>query len=417
MAGMAGQEFRLLGKALALGRFTALELARAASVKPNSVASWLQRNPEYVKHDGTLSSSSGPGRPQNIYRIKEEAVPGIRARLDQLFPDAAQIAVRDLRTSGYLYNVDRAHEHVEAWRKACRHGDDAQANQAKVAARSWIRMSWEDFAELHAAGRMPPFELLKRLAELEHQIGVGDLPASGPLAPLAKWLVKRLDEMSQRGVTEDFAASALRARALARSQNKAAALTAAALAVEVWWDEGLSDDATVDASAVNRCASVANLLPPDKIPEELTIVLDRQGPYQHPEQSQAVVLGMAKRSTAGNKLAHHWLSFLMTCWDWEPALAPAILYGLGRAGNVNIHSVLNRLAASVRVALDPHWTDVPWAPSWHPGKVRTEALRYCKTVLDNYCTADQAARELESQFNSMKAPNSGTVAALLGGHG
>src|SRR6516225_369920 len=104
MAGMAGQEFRLLGKALALGRFTALELARAASVKPNSVASWLQRNPEYVKHDGTLSSSSGPGRPQNIYRIKEEAVPGIRARLDQLFPDAAQIAVRDLRTSGYLYN-------------------------------------------------------------------------------------------------------------------------------------------------------------------------------------------------------------------------------------------------------------------------------------------------------------------------
>ena len=416
---MAGAEFRLLGKALALGRFTAPELARAASVKPNSVASWLRRNPGYVAQDGTVSASGGPGRPQTIYRIKEEALSDVRARLDQLFPQAVQLAGRDLRASGYLYNVDRAHEYVEAWRKARQNGSDAQANEAEVAARSWIRIAWEDFADLHAAGLMPPFEHLASLAEVERELGVGNVPvpASGPLAPLAKWLVKRLDEMSQRGVTEEFAASTLRVRALARSQKNAAALTAAALAAAVWWDEGLSDDAAVDARAVDRCASVANLLPVGKIPEELTIVLDRQSPYQHPEQSQAVVLGIAMRSTAGNASVHHWLSFLLTSSDWQNDLAPAVLYGLARAGHVNIRSVLNRLHDSIRDTLNPHWTDLPWAPAWHPGKVRTEALRYCRAVLDNYDIADQAARKLESQFAEARSLDSSTVAALLGGHG
>jgi hypothetical protein len=414
---MAGTEFRLLGKALALGRFTAPELARAASAKPNSVASWLRRNPGYVEQDGTVSASGGRGRPQTIYRIKEEALSNIRARLDQLFPQAAELAGRDLRASGYLYNVDRAHEYVEAWRKACQHGSDAQAKEAEVAARSWIRIAWEDFADLHAGGLMAPFEHLASLAELEREVGAGDVPTSGPLAPLAKWLVKRLDEMSQRGVKEEFAASTLRARALARSRKKAAALTAAALAAEVWWDEGLSDDAALDARAVDRCASVANLLPADKIPQELTIVLDRQGPYQHPEQSQAIVLGIAKRSTAGNASVHHWLSFLLTSSDWQNELAPAVLYGLGRAGHVNIRSVLNRLHDSIRDTLNPRWTDVPWAPAWHPGRVRTEALRYCRTVLDNYDTADQAAQKLETQFAGAQSLDSSTVAALLGGHG
>jgi len=413
---MAGAEFRILGKVLALGRFTQPELARVASAKPNSVASWIRRNPGLVEPDGTVSGALRPGRPQIIYRIKEEALPKIRARLDELFPEAAQVAGRDLRASGYLYNVDRANQHVEAWRKARQGGKEADATQAEAAARSWIRIAWEDFADLHAAGLMPPFQHLVHLAQLELEVGAGDIPSTGPLAPLAKWLVTRLEEMWQRGVTDTFAASTLRARALARSEKKAAALTAAAVAAPVWWDEGLSDDASVDARAVDRCASVANLLPADKIPEEVTIVLDRQSPYQHPEQSQAVVLGIANRSTATNNSVRDWLSFLLTSSEWQNDLAPAVLYGLGRAGRVNMHTVLSLFDSdSVRGVLHPNWTDIPWAHAWHAGKMRTEALDYCHTVLDTYRTADRAARKLKSEIDTDQISGS-TVAALLGGH-
>src|SRR5262245_6216309 len=412
---MAGAEFRLLGKALALGRFTQPELARAASVKPNSVASWIRRNSWCVEQEGSVQASPGPGRPQIIYRIKEHGLPEIRARLDKLFPDTAQLAGRDLRASGYLYNVDRAGQHVEAWRKARQHGTEADALQAEAAARSWIRIAWEDFADLHAAGLMPPFQHLADLAELEREVGAGDVPATGPLALLAKWLVTRLYDMSRRGVTDVFAASTLRARALARSQKKAAALTAAAVAVSVWWDEGLSEGVSVDASAVDRCASVANLLPPDQIPQELGVMLHLQGLYQHPEQSQAVVLGMAKHSTAGNKSVRDWLSFLLMSSDWQYHLAPAVLYGLSRAGRVNLPSVLSRLDSnSVRQVLDPQWKDVPWVSAWHAGTVRREALRYCRVLLDTYGASDRAARELESKKSDGMQISSSTVLALLG---
>src|SRR5215510_12022767 len=202
---MAGAEFRLLGRALALGRFTGADLARAAAVKPNSVASWIRRNPKYFEPDGT-TSPEGPGRPQSIYRLRDGALADIRARLDQLFPNAARLAGHDLSASGYTYNADRARNYVEAWRKARQSGNEAQQEQAEATARSWIRIAWEDFSELHAAGSVIPFEHLQNLAELEREIGTGELPSSGPLAPLAKWLVERLDDMSQRGVTQQFAA-------------------------------------------------------------------------------------------------------------------------------------------------------------------------------------------------------------------
>ena len=340
---MAGSEFRLLGKALALGHFTAPELARAAAINVNTVSSWIRRNPQFVVQDGAKPSSFGPGRPQSVYRLRDDAVPQVRARLDQLFPEAGQYAERDLRANGYLYDVDRAEKCIATWRKACQSGRETERGQAEVEARSWIRIAWEDFAELNAAGVQIKWEHLKRLAELEREIGGGEQPASGPLAPLAKWLVQRLDAMSQRGITEEFAACTLRVRAQVRSKTSAAALTAAALAAPVWWDEGLSNDVAVGASAVDRCAVVVNLVSSDCIHEELMLMLNRDGPYEHPEQSQAVLLGLAKRSHANDKPIHHWLSFLLTSSDWQIALAPAILYGLGQAGHVNLRAVLNQI--------------------------------------------------------------------------
>jgi hypothetical protein len=149
----------------------------------------------------------------------------------------------------------------------------------------------------------------------------------------------------------------------------------------------------------------------------VTIVLDRQSPYQHPEQSQAVVLGMVNRSTATSNSVRDWLSFLLTSSEWQNDLAPAVLYGLGRAGRVNMHTVLSRLDSdSVRGVLRPNWTDVPWAPAWHAGKMRTEALAYCQTVLDTYRTADRAARKLKSEIDTDQIYSGSAVAALLGGH-
>jgi hypothetical protein len=413
---MAKADFRLLSKALALGRFTKRELARAAVVKPNTVGSWLARNSLLIEGDGEIPAPSR-GRPELIYRIKESAVPEVRERMGQLFPESAQLAAHDLRASGYLYNIDRAQEHVEAWHKLRQAtSDETKTRQAWLAARSWIRMSWEDFADLYSAGVTVPFPHLQQLADLERQVGVGDMPPTGPLAPLAKWLVTRLDEMSRRGVTEGFAATVLRARAMARSRTKAAALTAVALAAPIWWDEGLSEIDAIDPSAVNRCESIANLLLPDQIPVELTMVLDLQGPYQHPEQSQAIVLGIARRSNPTSSWIH-WLGFLLSSTNWQTELAPAVLYGLGRAGHVNIHAVRGGLDDSLQKALNTTWTDVPWTPSWHAGKIRTAALSYCRRLLEEYRLTDAAALELESQAkatNGLGIPDADKAAAIFG---
>ena len=57
---MAQEEFRLLGAALMLGRFSKADLVRAASVKTNTAASWLRRNERLLER---LPGSSAPEHP------------------------------------------------------------------------------------------------------------------------------------------------------------------------------------------------------------------------------------------------------------------------------------------------------------------------------------------------------------------
>src|SRR5579859_1205550 len=376
---MAAQEYMLLSKAFTLVRFTAAELASAAGANSNTVGSWLRRHQDYLEPAGTARVRSAAGRPQRVWRLRPEAAIKIRAELDRLYPDVLREADGDLRASGHLERLDRAEQHVAAWREAARRNDLA-AHEALVTARSWVRITWEKFAELDRLNVAVPERELGNLAMLEREIGGGDLPIEKPLPLLIRWFFERTNQMAELGARDGFAARVMRCRANLRSPATAATLTAAALGAAVWWDEGLGTGLTGQAVLLGRCRRYIDLVPPNQLPIELTSALDPGEFRRHPEQRQAVVTGLVSTPDLVSEPIFHWLSYLPLALQWTPELAPPVMQGLLRAGT-RLDAALRTLTASLTAAIDMRWDDVSWTDNWGPGSRRSHVISHARRVL------------------------------------
>jgi hypothetical protein len=390
---MAEEEFRILAGALALGRFTATELVHTTGVKRNTVGSWLRRNVNYIQKEKSEAAERlpGPGRPPVVWRIRDGAAPKIRAVLDSLYPEFVRVSSADLRDGGKcLRSLDLAEAQVNAWRATNSYRDFSVEQPELIAARSYIKIAWEDFAELHAAGLEVSEKHLLHLAQMECEVGIGNLPASRSLPSLAIWLARRLKLMSDRGVPFQFAARTIRARAQVRSSTDRVALTAAALAAPVWSDEGLADDGEVEVAALNRCVTVADIVPHSQLLREIDLALDQRPTYcfcVNPEESQAILLGLVTRPGACRlPEVRDWLSHLPLSNDWRPELAPAVLRGLVNAPGINLHPLLKILTDPLRAVLNTSQTS-----QWRLGAIRKAAFDYSRRLMESHISAPSEA--------------------------
>jgi hypothetical protein len=227
--------------------------------------------------------------------------------------------------------------------------------------------------------------------------------------------------MSERGVTPGFADRVIRVRTEVRPRGFSAALTAAALAAPVWADEGLAaaEDGLSEA-ALRRCGSVAGLVSlRDRLDEVSTILDPVRGICAHPQERQAVALGLVTRSDARSRPLHDWAAGLLMSSEWQRQveLAPAVLRGLLMA---NLTTVLESLCTSLRAAVEMRWTDVCWpAPvPWRAGAIRSDAIEYSRNVLSHYNHAGHAAYALRSQAGASEdapLPDLQAVVVMLGG--
>jgi hypothetical protein len=365
---MAHEDYRLAGTALALGRFTLQDLARTARVKRNTAGSWFRRHAECFEAEDAGPSTGRKGRPRKQWRLLERGAAELRVRLEGLYREVAPGASASDRV---LHGIERQ---LGAWEDSQRRGDSAAAQQL-IALRSLLRIAWEDTADRYAALRQVDSFRLKRLAELESQAGVGALPDSNWLPDVAAWLAERLDQMTRRGVAEEFAGRVLRARAEARKVADQVKLTAAALAAPVWSDERIID---VPETQLRRCAVVADVVPTAKRVAELAKAIDQRPAFGYchsPDEAQAVVIGLTARPDARSPEIFGWLAQLHLSHLWQPQLAPAVLQGLAEAPGIRLDALLRYLSDSLERVLK-----APEAASHH-GSLRRNAYDYSSRVL------------------------------------
>lgn len=375
---MAEPEYRLAGAALQLGRFTAVELARAAGTNPHTTRTWLQRHDRFVEPDLTpapVAVTNGKGRPRKAWRLREGAAHALRQSLDQLFPLHFDLPRGDLRRAGQLRHLDEIEIHLKARERAGRLGYVEQMNVEDVAARSWVRIAWEDFATLDSQAQAVAQPMLEHLAALECQLGVGGIVAAESLPEVAGWAAQRLNNMSKRGATVTFAARAMRARVEVRTPRDRARLSAAAVAAPVWADEGMAEQAGVAEATMRNCRLIAEAVPPATLLRELDAAVDRRPSYgmcPDPTQAQAVVLGLAElHITTRNIAMRDWLGFRSSSNDWIIELAPAVLYGLAEAESAHWRRLFDPLEHALRQA-----SDLAKGWGWTPGRLRCAALAY-----------------------------------------
>ncbi len=402
---VAQEEYRLLATSLLLSRFTKAELAKAAGANPNTTASWLNRNRRYFVLDPTESQAgTSRGRPRKLWCVREAAAGEMRQELGKLDP-AHRLTIADLPGDGPLKVLRRVEAQLEAWRRSVSAGDDTAAAEQLIATRSWVRMAWEDFAELEGAGFEVPSTQLRQLAELERETGAGALPEVSPLPQVTIWLTKRLSAMTDRGVSLEFASRTVRVRSEVRSEAERVMLTAASSAAPVWCDEGLAEENGFDVDAIKACKVVAEQVPPSLRVVEVAAAIGRAKAWSYcesDEEAQAVVLGLATQF--GRVVDHEvgfWLAGLHARDEWRPELAPAVIRGLAEAQGVIRSRVMNSIANSISGTLRDMLEGPPLSRS-HPGKVRTDAWEYCRKAVETNVVGKNR-RELAFEFGSTLA--------------
>ncbi len=380
---MAQPEYRLAGAALQLGRFTAVELAQAAGTNPHTARTWLQRNDRFVEPDlmpPTVAAVNGKGRPRKSWCLREGAAHALRQSLGQLFPLFSGPHEARPRKIEHPRNLDEVEIHLRARERARRLGHPEQMEMEAVAARSWVRIAWEDFAVLDSQKQGITQPILEHLAALERELGIGGIIESDALPEVAGWAAQRARNMSRRGATKAFAARVMRARVEVRTPRDRARLTAAAVAAPVWADEGHAERAGVGEDTMCDCKLIAEAIPSFVLLRELDMAVDRRPSYglcPAPAHAQAVVLGLAQLHVTTRDIAmRDWLGFRNASNDWIPELAPAVLYGLAEAESAHWSRLFGPLEEALRRAAD---LAKDW--DWAPGRLRRTALAYADRAI------------------------------------
>jgi hypothetical protein len=400
---VAAEKYRLLSTAFSLARFSVAELAQAAKVNQNTAASWVKRNKQFLQRAGHVVRRNGAGRPAIIWLLRPGSAPAIRTALNELYSGAMRDAEGNIRETGDARNIENAEQYLERWRVAEKAGSPGSAERAKVTAQISIRNAWRRFAELDAAGVTIPDGQLTHLAQLEHQIGAGNLPHTQPLPEFVRWLSQRLDDMSQQGATDEFAVEVTTTRARLRSEASLSVLTAAALAAPIWLEEGLLIDASRPASA-HRYSIFLRRGNPDRMVSATALVLNelRNTSCPEPEQRQALVLGLVRHAERldnafQEKSIHHFLAYLrfMSCWGNE--LAPPLVRGLIRGAGSNSNYLVSVLQPALEAALRERWSGVSWKQEyWEPGETRLRTFEFGQRVLENYPLKQGLVHTLEN---------------------
>lgn len=365
---MAQEEYRLAGAALALGRFTLQGLAQAAKVKRSTAGSWFRRHADYFELHCNVS---GRRRPSKMWRFRRGAEENLRLSLEALHRQFIPLTTPDARPP-FLSRIERQ---LEAWRASKQAGDSASYEQQQLVLHTLLRIAWEDLAEDFRLRGDASAPLLKRVAEIERDAGLGNLPESNHLPAVAKWIAESLSRMTKRGVAIEFSARVLRARAEARHFTDQVKLTAAALAAPVWSDERRGE---VPELQLGPCAIVAEIVPTAQRLQEIALAIDARpsfGYCKSADESQAVVLGLATRPDARSVEVSNWLNKLDVSNLWQRQFAPAVLQGLAEAPGINLGLLVRKLADPLELELRSPTGLGAWA-----GALRRAAYEFSRRI-------------------------------------
>jgi hypothetical protein len=299
----------------------------------------------------------------------------MRAAIGQLYPAVAQ-------AGGYLENLQRARHLLPYFQSATAAKNEAGAHQAEVAIRSWIRIAWEEYADLHASGFEIPQRHFEDLISVEHEIGAGALPDDRvePVPLFAKWTLLRLDKMSQLGASDRFAAKVLWLRA--ESWSKADSLMAAAMGAPIWWQEGLERETGLELRGLNRIAEIVGFGSTTKY-SEIIPVLGRAELRRHPEQRQAIALGVVKHAWVTKEtVLFEWVSALWQNPCFGDELAIPVAQNMAAANNKELSAAVEPLTQALHNAVEQQLA-ASWTTDWKPGQIRTDAINNAKQILQH----------------------------------
>lgn len=372
---MTREELKLAGAVLVLRGFTAVELSRFSGVNPHTTRSWLSRNEGLFQKD--RQRSSGRGRPPETINLLPEALPILRGRMDEIRRTVSGGEGGDRLKKR---TFDKIEAQFDSWRASSSSGDPA-SEMHHGSLRMLIRLAWEDFATTSELGRAPEQRDLKTLAEIERDIGIGELPNVAGIKELAVWLANRIKQMRGRSVSVEFAGKTLRTRVEVRSRADRAKLTGASLGAPIWSDENVASHAAASPEDLMCCDVVAKQTPVDVRIAELADVLDGSGLglcTSHFD-AQALARGLTYiEAKFEADIINGWLARLQFSRLWTetlgPALAPVALHRLADAPDTDWTKLLNSLRGDLKKGLEASRS----APL---GRLRKMTLDYAETAL------------------------------------
>jgi hypothetical protein len=368
---VAQEEYRLLGSALLLDRFTSDELSKAAHVNLNTCRSWLRRHAQYMEPDGE-KAAGGPGRPSKRYRLTRDGNSQLRGLLDGLYA-TIESASSDLSQSRLLDGVE---EKFRLW-QAVRGDPDLEGRAEEAALRAAVVLAWQEFAHLDGAGVSVDRSRMRQLADLEREAKVASPPDAG-LVQTAKWVAERVGRIARRGARLDFAANTMWLRAEVRPEPEAVRITAASLAAAVWSDEDIADDAVSQDDLWNS-RRVAETAPMALRIKYAWAAIDGRSGTAHrldDPDAQAVARGLTScRDAKTSDELHDTLACARLKTGWREALAPVIIHGLLDAPNISLPRLVEDLSDALERSVCRLGVE---------GKLRREALTYGRRALGNH---------------------------------
>lgn len=368
---MAQEEYRLLGSALLLDRFTADELSKAARVNLNTCRSWLRRHDQHLQHDPE-KLGVGRGRPSKRFRLTEDGAGYLRRQLDGLYATLESAASDDSQAK----LVDGVEEKLRLW-QAVRCDPDSEGRAEEAALRAAVALAWQDFAHLDGAGMPVDRSRMRQLADLEREAKVAS-PPDASLVEIAKWVAERVGRIARRGASLDFAANTMWLRAEVRPEPDAVRITAASLAAAVWSDEDIADD-SVSQDDLWNSRRVAETAPMGLRIKYTWAAIDGRSGTAHrldDPDAQAVARGLTScRDAKSSDELHDALAGARIKTGWREALAPVVVHGLLDAPNISLPKLVGDLCDALEHSVDRRGVQ---------GKLRREALTYGRRALGNY---------------------------------
>jgi hypothetical protein len=315
---MAQPELRLLAAAVALGQFTAAELAVAARSNPHTAASWLRR---YTSLFGGDSVQGARGRPRRRYILTSEGLAQLRGQLDALRKETEKSSA----PSNVSRLLDDVGKRFDTWRTIRDEGVIGPAPEFATL-RLAIRDAWETFARMDALGHDVTSEDLKSLAEREFEAGIASPPPATELRHVAQWLADRLDRIIGTEASPSFASRVMSIRTEAHPSD-APRITTAAMCAAVWADENV---VPVAHASMERCLDVARQVTVETRLRraEWALLPSNLSPDEGDNNAQAIVRGLTACGDTRVVAVRDWLGAAPVRLGWRAALAPIVLHGL-----------------------------------------------------------------------------------------